>query len=183
MEFLEKLDAETLKEELLSFLEDGEEIVEITSLGEFEEQFVEYIKEVMDKLKDGGTEMDRLTERNPSWIDDELWESACEPDCEEIDAVYRKLKEYEDLEEQGRLVKLPCKVGNTVYVIVGKNISAQKIQRATIDSEGKIEFCTKRRGFALFDIGKTVFLTREEAEEKLKEKRGREYDREKTVYL
>ena len=37
--------------------------------------------------------MERLTERNPSWIDDELWEMACEPDCEEIDAVYRKLKD------------------------------------------------------------------------------------------
>lgn len=121
--------------------------------------------------------MERLTERNPSWIDDELWESACEPDCEEIDAVYRKLKEYEDLEEQGKLVKLPCKVGDTVYVIVGKNISVQKIQRATIDSEMKIEFCTKRRGFALFDISKTVFLTKSEAEAKLKELRGGEDDR------
>lgn len=40
--------------------------------------------------------MERLTERNPLWIDDELWERACEPDCEEIDAVYRKLKDYED---------------------------------------------------------------------------------------
>lgn len=60
--------------------------------------------------------MERLTESNPSWIDDELWERACEPDCEEIDAVYRKLKDYEDLEEQGRLIKLPCKVGDTVYV-------------------------------------------------------------------
>lgn len=59
--------------------------------------------------------MERLTESNPSWIDDELWERACEPDCEEIDAVYRKLKEYEDLEEQGRLIKLPCKVGDTVW--------------------------------------------------------------------
>lgn len=116
--------------------------------------------------------MERLTESNPSWIDDELWERACEPDCEEIDAVYRKLKEYEDLEEQGRLIKLPCKVGDTVYVIVGKNISVQKIQRATIDSEMKIEFCTKRRGFALFNIGKTVFLTKSEAEAKLKELRG-----------
>lgn len=57
--------------------------------------------------------MERLTERNPSWIDDELWERACEPDCEEIDAVYRKLKEYEDLEEQGRLVKLPVKDDTT----------------------------------------------------------------------
>lgn len=116
--------------------------------------------------------MERLTESNPSWIDDELWERACEPDCEEIDAVYRKLKDYEDLEEQGRLIKLPCKVGDTVYVIVGKNISVQKIQRATIDSEMKIEFYTKRRGFTLFDIGKTVFLVKSEAEAKLKELRG-----------
>ena len=116
--------------------------------------------------------MERLTESNPTWIDDELWERACEPDCEEIDAVYRKLKDYEDLEEHGRLVKLSCKVGDTVYVIVGKNISAQKIQRATIDSERKIEFCTKRRGFTLFDFGKTVFLTKSEAEAKLKELRG-----------
>lgn len=66
--------------------------------------------------------MERLTESNPAWIDDELWGNACEPDCEEIDAVYRKLKEYEDLEEQGRLVKLPCKEvytqsGDIVYLI------------------------------------------------------------------
>lgn len=60
--------------------------------------------------------MERLTERNPLWIDDELWERACEPDCEEIDAVYRKLKDYEDTEEQGLLLRLPCKVGDTVYV-------------------------------------------------------------------
>lgn len=59
--------------------------------------------------------MERLTESNPSWIDDELWERACEPDCEEIDAVYRKLKEYEDLEEQGLLLRLPCKVGDVLY--------------------------------------------------------------------
>ena len=88
-----------------------------------------------------------------------------------------KLGKYEDLEEQGRLVKLPCKVGDTVYVIVAKKISVQKIQRATIDSEDRIEFCTKRRGFELFDIGKTVFLTKSEAEAKLKELRGGDNDR------
>ena len=49
--------------------------------------------------------MERLTERNPSWIDDEMCEMACEPDCEEIDAVYRKLKAYEDAEEQGQYGK------------------------------------------------------------------------------
>ena len=61
--------------------------------------------------------MERLTERNPLWIDDEMWERACEPDCEEIDAVYRKLKEYEDAEEQGLLLRLPCGIGDTLYTI------------------------------------------------------------------
>lgn len=59
--------------------------------------------------------MERLTERNPLWIDDELWERACEPDCEEIDAVYRKLKDYEDAEEQGRMIIFPCNKGDKLY--------------------------------------------------------------------
>lgn len=88
------------------------------------------------------------------------------------DGVKEIEAKYKDLEEQGLLLRVPCKVGDTVYVIVGKNISVQKIQRTTIDSEMKIEFCTKKRGFALFDIGKTVFLTKSEAEQKLKELRG-----------
>ena len=29
--------------------------------------------------------------------------------------ILEKLAEYEDLEEQGRLIKLPCKVGDTVW--------------------------------------------------------------------
>ena len=29
--------------------------------------------------------------------------------------AYYKLQHYEDLEEQGRLIKLPCKIGDTVY--------------------------------------------------------------------
>ena len=95
-------------------------------------------------------------------------------DCKQLAEWLIQLKEYQSLEEQGRLIKLPCKVGDTVYVIVGEKISVQKIQRATTDSEMRIEFCTKRRGFALFDIGKTVFLTKSEAEAKLEELRGAE---------
>ena len=48
--------------------------------------------------------MVRLTERNPDWIDDELWRRAREPDEEEIDEVYRKLMWYENLEEDERIV-------------------------------------------------------------------------------
>lgn len=67
----------------------------------------------------------------------EYWEH------KQVAEYLRKFKDYRYLEEQGRLVKLPCKVGDAVYVIVGKNISAQKIQRATIDSEVKLNFAQK----------------------------------------
>lgn len=134
--------------------------------------------------------MERLTESNPSWIDDELWERACEPDCEEIDAVYRKLKEYEDLEEQGRLVKLPCKVGDTVwdndcgrpcaYTITAfsfgeceeyicEPVTTKEVVFYYANSSGSIT-----GSFAESEIGKSVFLNKSEAEAKLKELRGGE---------
>ena len=110
--------------------------------------------------------MERLTESNPSWIDDELWESACEPDCEEIDAVYRKLKDYEDLEEQGRLIKLPMKY---VYFIVDAN-------------NPKYALVMKKsiRELAIYEIESIdkenckYFSTEEKAKVKLKELRGGE---------
>lgn len=109
--------------------------------------------------------MERLTESNPLWIDDELWERACEPDCEEIDAVYRKLKEYEDLEEQGRLVILPCKY---VYYIVDINNNNRWIAKRFIKvlSICEIENIDKENC--------KYFSTKEKAEAKLIELRGRE---------
>lgn len=127
--------------------------------------------------------MERLTERKPLWIGDAMWLNACEPDDEEIEAVYHKLREYENLEEQGRLVKLPCKVGDVLYFahhdrVISSEVLSVKYhaeaenhdvfirERLTIDVEGvsaEIDFC---------DIGKTVFLTKSEAEAKLKELRG-----------
>lgn len=74
-----------------------------------------------------------------------------------------KLAYYEDLEEQDRLVKLPCKVGDDVYYILG----------IPNETPCAIDKCT----FELSDInkiGKTLFLTKSEAEEKLKELRGGE---------
>ena len=103
--------------------------------------------------------MDRLTESNPSWIDDELWERACEPDCEEIDAVYRKLKEYEDLEEQGRLISVPCKVGDTVYHVVQGRI----VEVSNVDLFFLLLSVAENR------FNNSVFLTKSEAEQKLKE--------------
>ena len=94
-----------------------------------------------------------------------------------------KLAEYEDLEEQGKLLKLPCAVGDMVYRInkgaraklivmrvrsikiflVGKILSV-KIE-CVEDIYGGEYICLAEK------IGKTVFLTREEAEAALKEMR------------
>lgn len=134
--------------------------------------------------------MERLTESNPYWIDDELWESACEPDCEEIDAVYRKLKEYEDLEEQDRLIKLPCKVGDTVWQIMVVGVQSKNIQygifkavvtKISVDYQMNFLLSTitedeerYRNEVTSTAIGETMFFTKSEAEAKLKELRGGE---------
>ena len=119
--------------------------------------------------------MERLTERNPSWIDDEMWERACEPDCEEIDAVYRKLKEYEDAEEQGLLLRLPYPLGTEyIYFVDEKDmdvyeLDAKKIEASMMPISKKILYTIDYFEILFEDFGKIVFLTRAEAEAKLKE--------------
>ncbi len=122
--------------------------------------------------------MERLTERNPAWIDDEMWERACEPDCEKIDAVYRKLKEYEDAEEQGLLLRLPYPLGTEyIYFVDIKDrkvyrLDAEKIEVNMTPIRKKILYTVDGFEFLFEDFEKAVFLTREEAEAKLKEMEG-----------
>lgn len=85
-----------------------------------------------------------------------------------------KLATYEDLEEQGLLVRLPCKVGDDLYCIVNGEVKKLKVHSFGVpDFEiTDIEF-KYVDGFKIVrfvgEVGKTVFLTREEAEKKLKE--------------
>lgn len=82
----------------------------------------------------------------------------------------KKLAEYEQLEEQGLLVRLPCKVGDSVFIIVGKDISKQKIRKVEISDNGIIFKTNKqKRTFSIAGFGESVFLTREEAEKRLEE--------------
>lgn len=98
----------------------------------------------------------------------------------EYDAM-NAFADYEDLEEQGLLVRLPCKAGDTVYrvnagakqPIIPMTVSeihflCYKNERAVrfdaIGKEDMGESC-----YRLEDIGRIVFLTREEAEKKLEE--------------
>lgn len=113
--------------------------------------------------------MERLTERNPFWINDEMWLNACEPDDEEIEAIYRRLKDYEDLEEQGRLAKLPCK---DVYSIVDINNPKYAMVMKKAIRELRI--------YEIEDIDKSgckYFSTKGKAEARLRELRGEENER------
>ena len=80
----------------------------------------------------------------------------CAEQHEKLAELLEELKSYKEAEEQGLLVRLPCKVGAEVYYILG----IPNKTPCTIDK------CV----FELSDInkiGKTVFFTREEAEKKL----------------
>lgn len=66
--------------------------------------------------------MERLTNREYGENSCAVYTSYCDAchnsdcHCELVEDMVKKLADYEDLEEQGRLIKLPCKVGDTVYV-------------------------------------------------------------------
>lgn len=136
--------------------------------------------------------MERLTERYKDSIvntvlirecGDKLCKDICGDinyDCSEceLEKVLRKLADYEDLEEQGLLVRLQCKVGAEVFVIFPRDSHYTKCQIKKIEIRptifGKICYFAEpveQRGgcFRYFDneFGKTIFLTREEAEKKL----------------
>ena len=90
-----------------------------------------------------------------------------------------KLAAYEDAEEQGRMVILPCKVGDAAYVIWDSSIYPENPPAVREDHITQVKFTTKGYAFKTWrgwyhksDIGKTIFLTREEAEAALKGGRG-----------
>ena len=135
--------------------------------------------------------MERLTD----YSDDEctyiigVGNKTCEEFCKNavdgckncyIQQVFKKLADYEDLEDQGLLVRLPCKVGTEVFCFFPGDSHCTKCQIKKIEIRptifGKICYFAEpvaQRGccFRYFDteFGKVIFLTREEAEKKLED--------------
>ena len=81
----------------------------------------------------------------------------------------RHVHELVKSEAEGRLLILPCKVGDTVfYNDTYGNVYEAIVQSIVIDKSRTI-FITSGIGFDETTVGKTVFLTREEAEAAMKE--------------
>lgn len=102
----------------------------------------------------------------------------CAEQHEKLAEWLEELKSYKEAEEQGLLARLPCKVGDTVYVPTRNFVSELRITLVSVDTNDmtmyfswllNIGIYPDPDGFFERELGKTVFLTREEAEKKLEE--------------
>lgn len=107
-----------------------------------------------------------------------LGEYANHESAKQLIAMIEELKQYKDAKEQGLLLRLPCKVGDTVYCIEDKQVWCCTIEKISISKNNgtwiEISFPEEMPSITSMEfypneIGKTVFLTEEEAEAKLKE--------------
>lgn len=98
---------------------------------------------------------------------------------------YGRLRELAEADSDGRVVVLPCKVGETVYFVNAKQILEFTVVGYAVDETG-ISWVdsehvdktghTYERTFSPDRIGKTTFLSREEAEKALQEMEGKKDD-------
>ena len=142
--------------------------------------------------------MERLTKRieDENTLLTEVGDTACKCFCDNytlsgcwecpVGKAIEKLADYEDAEEQGLLVRLPCKVGDTlwelclcddgnykIFPMIVKTISEYgtlrqvKKDKTIWNIYAESDYTYMYKSFA--DFGKTVFSIKEEAEKKLEE--------------
>lgn len=123
--------------------------------------------------------MERLSDYQKAhkWLKSIDWDNLPKSDenlatiCEAL----QEIEKYKDLEEQNKLLRLPCAVGDTVYGIKKASYCPTGICKSEISCSKCRELAPYRIGKRKFkfddlaEIGKTVFLTREEAEAALNE--------------
>lgn len=96
-------------------------------------------------------------------------------DIAELCGGFDRLRELAEADKDGRVVVPPCKVGDKLYRVLAGEIFEHRVGRMkyfAIQGRWDIEtypFCPCVES----SIGKTVFLTREEAEKALQEMEGK----------
>ena len=88
----------------------------------------------------------------------------------ENNRLKNELQEYKNLEEQGLLLRLPCKVGDKIYFIDDGEIYWDSVNAIELRKEkGEFVFCIGFMDYRKDDFGKIVFPTKAEAEKALAE--------------
>lgn len=135
--------------------------------------------------------MSRLTDNGSYCLihcaDDYKGMEALEENCELYEMCYErkmydKLKYYEDLEEQGSSISLPCKVGDKVWIVVeeddGYSLQMDIVEGVHIHQYGgyslscRFPSCidtTTLQHIPLTAFGNVIFTNKAEAEAKLAE--------------
>jgi len=90
----------------------------------------------------------------------------------EIHRLRDELKRYKQAEQEGRLVVLSCKAGDVVWKIKAvfsyfSKPMEDRVERIIIYKNEILVCCTSGAKFSIGSVGKTVFLSREEAEKAL----------------
>lgn len=91
---------------------------------------------------------------------------------ESMKSELEQLQELAKAKTEGRLVVLPCKVGDTIWKIKAvfsyfSKPMEDRVERIIISSNEILVCCTSGTKFSVNSIGKTVFLTKEAAEKAL----------------
>lgn len=141
------------------------------------EEAVKYLKEVVRKNR-------KNNEKNTIIIPNSFISSDdCAEKYEQVAEWLEELKTFKEAEEQGLLVRLPCKVGDTVWDIDAGYPELYKITAFSYGCHDLVEFgcddeitfyytsCHRQTAgaFLLSELGETVFITKAEAEKKLEE--------------
>ena len=92
--------------------------------------------------------------------------------CEEINRLNAELAEYKKLEDEGLLLRLPCKVGDKVYNLIPRvrktnDFREDEINTIRIYNDSVYIFFKNGLAKDIRKIGKTVFFTKEEAKQAL----------------
>ena len=102
--------------------------------------------------------------------------------------LLKHIRELAEADKDGRCVVLPCKVGDTIYAItqvfggdgVYHKITEKKITGIGGNTMNKVWMVNRENSledrFSPSEFGRTVFLTREEAEKALAEMEGKKDD-------
>ena len=107
----------------------------------------------------------------------------CKAECGAIDDCLEKLAEYETAEDEGRLVVLPCKVGDTLFCFSRGKIYPFKVRCIRIYEERveiELWYAGDEENLKFWhitisdqDIEYKFFFTKEETEKALKEMEGK----------
>ena len=88
-----------------------------------------------------------------------------------IDPTHNYAIECNDFKDRSRFVELPCERGDLVYFIKARRVMADIVSKFTIDRCGVMLQRVNGYNLGYTDqLGKKIFLTREEAEQALKER-------------